>query len=129
MKIALYCDTGTQAIEQVLREWGAVIVWKGGLDGQPENQLSQVPSPDTSCDLAVVALDGVTGVRNCRKLKEWRKSLPVLWIADQEAFWRESRRIGVEEFLVKPVPDKTLCKVIGHMLSNIQKSDAKNKLQ
>ncbi len=121
MRIALCCDANTQAVEQILKERGEVDVFQNEKKGQSAGQkLSGYLSCGGHCDLAVVSLDSAAGIHNCRYIKEHQRNLPVLWISEDKGLWPESRRIGVEEFLVKPVPDGMLRKIINHMLEGVK---------
>ena len=121
MHIALCCDTDVKAKEQLLDEYGEVTVCPGDFDRPPGVELAYHLARGHPCDLAVVMLDGAAGMLCCRQIKERQKSLLVLWISEQEEFWEESRRIGVAEFLINPVPEGMLRKVVKHLLEDKQK--------
>lgn len=116
MHIALCCKQDTEPIKQALSAFGEVTVFEGAWDRQPSVQLACYLARGEPCDLAVVALDGAAGMHDCKQIKSHQKDLPVLWISEQEEFWKESQRLRVEEFLVKPVPEGMLKKIVGHML-------------
>ncbi len=116
MVIALCCPEDTERIKQTLSTCGEVVVFNGAQDRSPSVQLAYYLARGEPCDLAVVAQDGAAGMNDCQHIKGRRKELPVLWISEQEAFRLESRRIGVEAFLVKPVPEVLLKQTIARLL-------------
>ncbi|MGL5259908.1 MAG: hypothetical protein ACRC7V_07345 [Lachnospiraceae bacterium] len=116
MNIALCCHENSEELRVTLGFYGKVVVFSGLWDRTPGVQLAEYLIQNKPCDLAVVVLDGAEGMNDCRKIKNYKKDLPLLWISDQDAFWAESRRMGVEEFLVKPVPEGMLQKVVEHLL-------------
>lgn len=116
MHIALCCNGDVQSLEQTLSAFGEVVVFSGEWDRPPSVQLAYYMTRGRPCDLAVVALDGAAGMLDCKQIKGFDKKLPVLWISEQEEFWKESNRMGVEEFLVRPVPEGMLRKVAEHLI-------------
>lgn len=120
MHIALCCDTDIQATEQILREWGEVDIFRKEENSRAAGQqLTDFLSSGGHCDLAVVSMDGSEGLRNCMFIKRHKENLPVLWISDDKRLYMESRRIGVEEFLIRPVPGGMLRKIINYMLEGV----------
>lgn len=120
MHIALCCNSDTEHLKNVLSEYGEVIVFFGARDRLPGVDLGYYLIRGEPCDLVVVAMDGAAGMNDCWQIKRIKKDLPILWISEQDGFFQESRRIGVEEFLVKPVPDGMLKKCVKHLLKEMQ---------
>lgn len=115
MVIALCGNENTERMKRTLSTCGEVVLFKGAQDRPPSVQLAYYLARGEPCDLAVVARDGAAGMNDCQHIKGRQKDLPVLWISEQEMFRLESRRMGVEAFLVKPVPMETLEKVVMHL--------------
>lgn len=70
------------------------------------------------CRLLVVAKDGATGMNECDQVRQRKTLDAVLWITEQAGFLNQSKRMGVERFLVRPVSDDTLRETVAGLLAN-----------
>ena len=119
MNLVLCCDTDSTYLEQILLNCGDIMICKGDYDRPPCVELEYYLEKGNRCDLVIVALDGAAGMINCQYIRKRRKQLPLLWISEQESFYKESLRIEVEGFLIKPVRADVIIKSIEYCYNKI----------
>ena len=111
MNIALCCDADTAYLKEILSIFAEVTIFSGAFDRPPCVQLAYFSEKNTF-DLVVVALNGASGLTDCQHIKARNKCLPILWITEQEDFIHASKRLFIEEFLVKPITEEEITKCV-----------------
>lgn len=96
--ITLICDREQPFWERTLSRWDEVRVFPDGV------ALAYYLHHQGPCGLAVVAVDGADGMNCCAYAKHMRPAVRVLWVSQDPDFAPQSRRMGVEGFLAKPLP-------------------------
>lgn len=123
--IALIYDREPRLWRDALARWGPVRAFQDGVT------LARYLQRDGPCSLAVVAADGAAGMNWTSYVKRARPALRVLWVTEQEAFRPQSRRIGAEGFLARPLPrgepEETLTRLLGPPGEGGQRRSLKNQ--
>lgn len=110
MSLLFCCDEWQQDVENVLNEFGQVVYFSDN------TQLAEYMRKALPCSLAVVYMDGAKGMNCCNYIRRQCRSVPIIWISDQSEFEAESRRIPVDDFWVKPMPNMLLQKRVAELL-------------
>lgn len=108
--IALCCSENKVRTTVTLVKLANVKVFNDGIE------LAYDLQEHDECNLVVVAVDGADGMNYCTYVRGQNKEIPILWISDNEAYEEAARKIPVNDFWVKPMPDMLLEKAAAELL-------------
>lgn len=110
MELLLCCDERQQGMADVLDCFGEVLYFPDSI------ALAEYMQKNLPCGIAVVSMDGARGMNCCNYIRCRCKTIPIIWISDQIEFEEESRRIPVDDFWVRPMPNMLLKKRVAELL-------------
>lgn len=112
MNIALCTTKNNVEASKLLLKYGDVKEYFNAVD------LLYELAEKEKYDLVVVDLNGAKGMNLCSRIRSQHNSIPIIWVSDDDEFKLQAKRLLVDGFLIKPIMESEINKIIKYIFNN-----------